>query len=185
MHTNGLVIRDIMPGDRPVVLALNNAAVPHVNALEPAQLDWLCAHCDYARVAEMPTASGSTIAGFVLAIRNGTEYWSANYAWFTERYNEFLYLDRVVVAEGARRRGVGAALYADMMQFAAARAPRVTLEVNIEPPNPGSHAFHARMGFAVVGERRYDGGHVAMMARELGAASDEVGATREAPPPFP
>ena len=35
-------------------------------------------------------------------------------------------------------------------------------EVNIRPPNPGSHRFHKRLGFHQVGERHYDGGDKAV-----------------------
>jgi len=166
---DGLVIREIEPGDQRALLLLNNAAVPHVNALVAEQMAWLLEHCDYARLAERVESPGGIreTVGFVLAIRNGTSYWSANYQWFAARYGVFLYLDRVVIAPTARRMGVGRALYEDLAVFAAARWPRVTLEVNLEPPNPGSHHFHAAMGFTAVGERRYDGGAVVMMAREV------------------
>jgi predicted GNAT superfamily acetyltransferase len=48
---------------------------------------------------------------------------------------------------------VGRQLYAAL--FEAARASgrsRIACEVNRVPPNPGSDAFHAHMGFAPVGE---------------------------------
>lgn len=151
----------VRPADRNdwrAVLALNNAAVPHVNALADEQFAWLATNADYFRVVEYY----GVIAGFVMAIRNGTEYWSANYAWFGERYGEFIYLDRVVVAPDARRIGLGRVLYADLYRFSHGRWPRITLEVNVRPPNPVSIAFHEKFGFKRVGARAYDDNEVAM-----------------------
>ncbi|MCX5764923.1 MAG: GNAT family N-acetyltransferase [Gemmatimonadetes bacterium] len=169
----GLRIRDAVVADHAAVLVLNNGAVPHVNALDAARFDELVGYAIYFRVAE----DESGIAGFVLCVAPGTPYWSDNYAWFAERYGNapeaFVYLDRVVVAPRARRSGVGRLLYADLEQFVRGRWPRVTLEVNVRPPNPTSVEFHQRMGFVEVGVREYDDGAgtasyaVSMMERTL------------------
>ena len=165
--SGGLVVREGNAVDQPAVLALNNAAVPDVNALTAEQFEWLTREADFYSIAEMD----GRLAGFVIAIRRGTAYWSGNYAWFSERYADFLYLDRVVVAPFARRSGVGRALYADLGKFACARWPRVTLEVNVRPPNPGSIAFHEAMGFRRVGQRACDGNEVAMFELPISASS--------------
>jgi uncharacterized protein len=162
---SGLVIRDATAADFAAVLALNNAHTPHVNALSDAQFAWLAEHAGYFRVAE--DADG--LVGFVLCVPSGlADYWSENYRWFTERFDRFLYLDRVVVAPRARRVGVGRALYADLHLTVSGQWPRITLEVNLRPPNPGSVAFHAAMGYVPVGVREYDDGSksVQMYARE-------------------
>ena len=164
---NGLVVRAGIARDQPAVLSLNNASVPHVNALTEEQFSWLTEAADYYRVAELDGVP----VGFVIAIRNGTTYWSGNYAWFAERYPAFLYLDRVVVAPDSRRHGVGRMLYDDLLAFASGRWPRITLEVNVNPPNPGSVAFHERLGFRRVGSRSYAEGDVTMFERELSASS--------------
>jgi predicted GNAT superfamily acetyltransferase len=156
-------VRDAVAHDHPAVLRLNNDAVPHVNALDETSLTWLAEHTRYFRVAE----DGDGIAGFVLMLESGTEYWSANYAWFTSRYDAFLYLDRVIVAPRAQRSGVGRLLYDDVTAFARGQWPRITLEVNLRPPNPVSVAFHQRMGFRQVGTREYEEGAVLMMERPL------------------
>jgi len=156
-------VRPALERDHAEVLALNNAAVPHVNALHAEQLDWLAAHSDYFRVCE----DDRGVVGFVIALANGAAYWSANYAWFGERFDSFLYLDRVVVAERGRRRGVARALYADLTAFACERWPRITLEVNLRPPNPGSLRFHELMGFAEVGVRESDNGQSAVVMMDF------------------
>jgi predicted GNAT superfamily acetyltransferase len=134
-----------------------------VNALDDSGFAWLAEHATYFRVA----ADGDGIAGFVMMIENGTEYWSANYAWFSSRYDAFLYLDRVVVASRAQRSGIGRLLYDDVTAFARGWWPRIMLEVNLRPPNPVSVAFHEHMGFREVGTREYDENAVLMMELEL------------------
>ena len=162
-------IREAVGADHAAVLALNNGAVPHVNALDAARFDALVGYATYFRVAEDDTG----IAGFVLCVAPGTPYWSDNYAWFAARHgaapDAFVYLDRVVVAPRARRGGVGRALYADLERFVRGRWPRITLEVNLRPPNPTSVEFHRRMGFVEVGVREYDAGRcaVSMMERPV------------------
>jgi len=168
--TGGLVVRNAVPADQPALLALNNVAIPHVNALTPGQFTWLATTADYVRVAEMD----GRLAGFVVALGDGTSYWSANYGWFGAHYDRFIYLDRVVVAPEMRRSGVGRNLYADLVAFARHRWPRITLEVNVRPPNPGSVAFHEAMGFRRVGTRAYEDKEVAMFELPLSAASPEA-----------
>lgn len=90
---------------------------------------------------------------FLLAFDEHGDIPSKNYAWFKIRYPRFVYIDRVVVAPRQRRSGIAAAFYADLS--ARARAAGHTMlccEVNSDPPNPASDAFHARQGFLAVGE---------------------------------
>jgi predicted GNAT superfamily acetyltransferase len=158
-----IAVRNGAARDRAAVLSLNNAATPHVNELTERSLGWIVDHADYFRVAE----DEAGLTGFVLALRSGLEYWSLNYRWFGDRGGDFLYLDRIVVAERARRLGVGRALYDDIGRFASGKWPLIALEVNLRPPNPGSLAFHERLGFRRVGVREEDGGTKAVAMMEL------------------
>lgn len=158
-------VRDATAADAAAVLALNNANTPHVNALTTEEFSWLATHAAYYRVA----TDASGVVGFALCLAAGLDYWSENYRWFAARYSAFLYLDRVVVASHVRRMGVGRALYADLHAMVAGRWPRVTLEVNLRPPNSGSVAFHEALGYEAVGVRTYDDGEhsVQMYCRPL------------------
>lgn len=91
-------------------------------------------------------------SGFLIALDERASYANPNFAWFRQRYPAFVYIDRVVVEAAQRGRGVARHLYEDL--FAEARRSGrslVVCEVNAEPPNPASDAFHARLGFTVVG----------------------------------
>jgi uncharacterized protein len=145
-------------------LALNNAAVPNVNALSAEAFERLVGIATLALGAWREDKP----AGFLLAFRPGTDYDCENYRWFGARMTDFLYIDRVVVGPAARRGGVGRALYEAAAAEAAKAGVPLTCEVNEEPPNPGSFAFHERLGFRVVGRQATEGGkkHVALMRRD-------------------
>ncbi len=147
----GVRIRDAQAGDFDAILALNEASVSLLSPLSPRRLAGLHAQAALHRVAERE----GEVIGFLLAFREGADYDSLNYLWFAERYPQFLYVDRVVVADAARGQGVGALLYRDMFEFAAASGARlVTCEFDIDPPNPLSEQFHARFGFREAGRQR-------------------------------
>jgi uncharacterized protein len=137
------MIRAVQSDDLPTILALNNAHAVEVNPLTAEALGALVAVAAYARVVD----GGH---GFLIALSERPPIQGPNHAWFAARYPAFLYIDRVVVAPEARGRGHARALYDDLAAIAAGRP--LCCEVNIAPPNPGSLAFHDRMGFAPCGD---------------------------------
>ena len=134
-------LRPIEDADLPSVLALNNANVPAVNELEPDALAAIVKVSTVALSAIDPADGG--LAGFCLVLPPGTDYGSGNYAWFGERYVDFVYLDRVAVDAGRRTLGVGRALYAEVERLVTAEW--FLLEVNLRPRNDVSLAFHERL----------------------------------------
>ena len=150
-----MVIRPATPADFAAILALNAASVAVLAPLDHALLEKLHAQAHYHRVIE---ESGAVLA-FLLVFREGARYDSPNYLWFSRRYPHFLYIDRIVVSASARGRGLGPALYEDLI--AVARSSGIELlccEYDLEPPNPGSARFHAGFGFHEVGQQRVAGG---------------------------
>jgi predicted GNAT superfamily acetyltransferase len=164
----GVRRRDATADDLPALAALNAANVPHLGAATAAHLGRLRELAHSAWVVE----AGGELAGFVLVLGPGRPYDSLNYRWFAERYDRFAYVDRVAVAAGHRRRGIGRWLYGEVVSDAERWAPVLLCEVNVAPPNPVSHAFHAALGFEEVGRQPTEGGAklVAMLARPLGPA---------------
>jgi len=80
-------------------------------------------------------------------------------AFHARRIGAFVYVDRVAVAPAARGRGYACTLYADLIERATAAGHTVLVcEVNSDPPNPASDAFHAALGFALVGHAAIHGG---------------------------
>lgn len=150
------------------ILALNEAAIPAVNRIDGATL----ADLHRQAAALIVARAGETLAGFLLALDEGAEYGSLNFQFFRRRYDRFAYVDRIVVDPEFRGGGVGRQLYATLFAQTVEK-PRVTCEVNLEPPNPGSLDFHRSLGFEVVGEQDTEGGskRVALMVREMPVGS--------------
>ncbi len=127
------------------VLALNNAHATELSWLDPERLAALLGQAFYAR----QIGAG---AAFLLAFDEKAGYDSPNYLWFRARYPRFVYVDRVVVEPAARGHGHARRLYADLIARAADAGHSILVcEVNSDPPNPASDAFHAALGFTEVG----------------------------------
>lgn len=165
-----VVVRDLTEADFGAVHALNQANVPAVGDATRQLLSDIVDESLHALVATVPDPSGRAggeVAGFCLVIAPGADYGSVNFRWFTERYREFVYLDRVAVDARFRGRGIGAALYAEVERRSAGRE-WFTLEVNLRPRNDGSLAFHERLGFTEVGQQETPGGFlVSLQARPI------------------
>jgi len=145
---DGTVIRPVTPADFPHVLRMNAAWEHYTSPLDARALERLHAEAVYHRIAE---CEGQP-AAFLLAFAPGAAYESPNYRWFNARSADFCYIDRVVVDARFQRRGLGQALYEDVAAFAHERGiARLTCEVDAEPLNAVSDAFHARGGFVEVG----------------------------------
>jgi predicted GNAT superfamily acetyltransferase len=156
-------IESLDGADEAAVLALNNENAAELSWLEPEELS--------ALVGTSFSASRiGDLEAFLLTFDQTATYSSPNFLWFRERYPRFVYVDRIVVAADARGRGHARRLYEDLFARAeAAGHDVVTCEVNLDPPNPTSDAFHAALGFLEVGEALIHGGKKAVRyyARQL------------------
>ena len=128
------------------ILALNSRSAIETSPLDAQKLARMVAA---ARVATFIAPD----AAFLLAFDQDGDYDSPNFLWFRDRFDTFLYVDRVIVAEAYRRLGLGGLLYQDLFRRAEQLGHRrIVCEVNARPPNPVSDAFHAKLGFAEVGK---------------------------------
>ncbi len=161
-----MTIRALAAADHAWFLDLNQACLPAVSALTSAKASKLIGEAGYARLL----LKDAQPLGALLAFWPEADYDSPNFLWFRARYESFLYIDRVMVAEEARGQGIGVALYNDLFAFAKMHADgeagRVTCEVNSRPPNPGSLRFHESLGFVPVGEQETEGGAKAVIMME-------------------
>ncbi|MGI9641679.1 MAG: GNAT family N-acetyltransferase [Acidimicrobiia bacterium] len=163
-------IRDLVSQDHETVLTMNNAAVPDVNAHDEQSLQALLGRADRAWVADRsPTASTAVIStvpsqpsalgGLLVTFAPGSTYESRNYTWLSERYDNFGYVDRIIIAPAHRRRGLAGRLYETLAAHARAEGRHQLLcEVNVVPPNPRSVAFHEASGWNAIGELEHGPG---------------------------
>jgi len=160
-------VRDFCAGDFDEVLRMNNENDPAVSWLERDELE-----ADLKVAKHALIIGDDEVKGFCVTFASGlARDLGVNYRWFTERYPDFVYLDRVVVDAPHRSQRHGEALYREVERriIAEGKTTLFTCEVNLRPRNDGSLRFHARLGFEQVGEQESKPGLVvAMLAKCVG-----------------
>ena len=142
-----MTVREIGTEDLDTVIEINQTALEGVGPLDREKLSMLV---DQA-------------AGFVITLPTGADYESSRYDWFEDRLDDYVYLDRIVVAQTHRRLGVASRLYEEIEG-----AKPVALEVYDH--NDGSLAFHESRGFEPVGRLEHAGTTNIMFVRQPDAA---------------
>ncbi|NQU56227.1 MAG: GNAT family N-acetyltransferase [Rhodospirillales bacterium] len=162
-----MTIRTARPDDLKEILELNQKALPHVSSVTLQDMQRFLDQAAYFKVAANQNGG---LKGFLIGLKPGLDYASDNYRWFSNTFEDFFYIDRIVIAENSRAQGFGSLLYKDVIETARRHAPRLTCEVNSRPPNPHSMAFHTRFDFAPVGTQQTEGGtkEVTLLSLELG-----------------
>ncbi|HWX50579.1 MAG TPA: GNAT family N-acetyltransferase [Roseomonas sp.] len=145
--------RLVLPAELPALRALNNRHVPAVNALT---LPELAALVEGALLA-LAAWEGAEPRALLLAFGPEGPARGPNHAWIRTHApggaSGAAYIDRIVVDAPARGRGLGRVLYTALAEQAAvAGLTTLGCEVNLDPPNPESLAFHTRLGFRRLGE---------------------------------
>jgi hypothetical protein len=160
-----IVIRDVREHELDLVLALNNAAGPGILPMDAGKLRFFWENADYFRVAE----KDGHLAGFLIALGQDAPHDSPNFTWFRERYPEFLYIDRIVIASTRRGAGVGRVFYGDVQSYAEVRVPRLCAEVFLEGNNHPALLFHGSFGFREAGQHVMSGPglRASMLVKEL------------------
>ncbi|MBT8331866.1 MAG: GNAT family N-acetyltransferase [Deltaproteobacteria bacterium] len=150
-----LTIRNVRPDELAQLLVLNQSNLPHVGSISMREMQHLYNQAIYFRVAEL----NDQPAGFLIAFEPQADYGSLNFLWFKKRYSNFVYIDRIVIAAEARRKGAASALYRNLEDFAVKRhIPRMACEYNLRPPNEISRQFHRRYGFKNAGTQETENG---------------------------
>src|SRR5262245_35107121 len=98
---------------RDALLRVNNASARETSLLPAERFDRMIGAARVATFIEPDQA-------FLLAFEQADDYDGIHFKWFRGRYDRFLYVDRIVVAEAHRSRGLGGRLYADLFSRAEA-----------------------------------------------------------------
>ena len=157
-----IIIRAMTASDIEAVWAINQENIPAVGEETVEVLADLLSMSLFSLVAE----ANNVVVGFCMVLGPKTQYRSPNYLYFCERYDDFIYLDRVAVTSAFQGLGLGAALYREVeMQ---SNSTLFALEVNTKPRNEGSLRFHTREGFVMLEEvETRPGKMVGFMIKEL------------------
>ncbi len=157
-----MLLRPVRTSYLVQIRRLNESAIPHVNSIPLSDFEEFIRVASFFVVIEIE----NMIAAFLIVLGAGQNYESENYRYFSSKYKSFDYVDRIVVGDQFQGIGVGKALYQYLIDNS--KEERITCEVNIEPPNPGSIQFHKSMDFIEVAQQNTEAGkkRVSLMSRE-------------------
>lgn len=144
------MISDILPKHYPQILKINAEFVHWLSPLDEARLKWILVRADYARQIDDAQA-------ILMGYAHDVDYPEhKNIKWLKGRLDNFYYIDRIIIDSASQGKGYARKLYEDFENTARTKGyNRLACEVNTKPDNPGSHAFHLKMGFKVIGEKDY------------------------------
>lgn len=150
-----MIIRKFESKDFDRILELNEESVSFLSPLTKNKLESLILESELINIIEV----NGIIEAFILTLRQGKDYTSINYLWFSNNYDEFLYIDRIVVSKKMHGKGLGKLLYKSIFTYAKlVNLPYLVAEIDINPPNPKSLKFHEYFGFKEVGKQKVNGG---------------------------
>jgi uncharacterized protein len=154
-------IRDLTEPDRAGFLCINADSAPAVSRLDSIAATALLSAADIAWVAEID----GRLAGYLVGFLSTSNYDGEEFSWFKKSRNGFVYVDQIAIASPFRGHGIGRHLYTELFRWSLDNTcSTVVCEVNLQPPNPASLAFHERCGFSRVGQLAVsDGREVALL----------------------
>jgi predicted GNAT superfamily acetyltransferase len=146
-----LTIHPATIDDFAVIESLNNSVVNLTSPMDAERIQQLHAMSSYHRVI----VQDSQLMAFLLVLGPDCDYNSVNYQWFDQHYDNFAYIDRIVVRDGSRGRGLGTLLYENLFAWAISQQiGNIVCEYNVEPLNEASQKFHDVLGFQEVSLKR-------------------------------
>ena len=151
--------RNIEIADLARVLEINNANTPGVSELTLSELETDIKNCLHALAIDNEHGE---VCAFCITFAPDAPDAGANHQWFADRFESFVYLDRIAIDSNHQNSGLGALLYQTVEQrmLDSAEHSLLCCEVNLEPPNPGSLRFHKRIGFSECGVETTAPGYV-------------------------
>lgn len=158
-------LRKLVRSDRSEVLRINAGSLPGVAPLDENEFDRLLKLPNLHLIRE---DADKTIVGYALAFPSDAPYDGEEFQAFHKSLpGPYIYIDQVAVAPNMRRRGVASSLYLALEIEARRRSmSALCCEVNLDPPNPASMAFHLGRGFQRLEVLiTADGRTVALMSR--------------------
>ncbi len=145
-------LRPYAENDLDAVLELNEASVEVLSPLDGNRLRLLISLSEMSLVAEID----NEVAGFMLVFAEASDYDGESYGWFDQNYDNFLYVDRIIIDAAARGQGLASIFYQQLIDDARKLQKSCLLaEIDIEPPNHASLKFHQRFGFVEVDRLTY------------------------------
>ena len=152
-------IRELSGSDVQKMWEINEQGLPGTGKVDEQGLLNLL---EYSEISVGAYEDGELL-GYVICLPPVTEYGSLNYAWFNENMVDFLYVDRIAVAQIHRDKGIGSKLYSHIIEYSS---KQIAAEVSLNPPNLASMRFHGRFDFEKIGELHHETYSVNLMLRK-------------------
>jgi uncharacterized protein len=138
-------MKDLRLAHLQKTLVLNNMHAAETSTLDLNALEHMLANAYFSITDDAH--------GLLIAFDQDADYDGVNFNWFKSRFDRFVYVDRIVVAAHTRGKGLARHYYTRLFDTARlAGHSRITCEINLDPPNPGSISFHTNMGFTEIGQ---------------------------------
>ena len=154
-------LRELQNEDISEIWEINEQGLPGTGKVNHDEIEALLGISELA----VGVFENSKLLGFVICLLPGTNYGSLNYSWFNEKYDEFIYVDRIAVSQTHRNQNIGSLIYQKVAEYSKQHNVPIAAEVSLVPPNPGSMRFHHRFGFTEVGILEHESKSVTMMMR--------------------
>ena len=100
-------IESALESELGFVLTLNQKSLPAVSSVDLNRLFYFQKISPYFKIIKL----SSKPIGFLIGLNAGEDYSSENYKWVDQRYHSFIYVDRIVIDEKHRNRGIGSFFY--------------------------------------------------------------------------
>lgn len=132
--------------------SLNNGFASETSVLSVEQLEKM-AGAAFCALAITPDV------GMLIAFDENADYDSENFKYLKSIEKDFIYIDRIIINKQHQGMGIGTGFYETLIEMAQEEGKaKLLCEVNIDPENEISIAFHEGMGFEVIGERTLTNG---------------------------
>ncbi len=161
MYNIELLSQPLDPSHLDQIWAINQANIPEVG--DVPSLERLKSLIDWS--SHIIIVKDQEIAGFIILMRENQGYDSLNYDFFNSQDYPFLYVDRIAIKDGHRRKGLGRMIYEKTIDIAKELNVPTCCEVNTIPRNDPSLAFHDSFGFKEVGTKDYEDHSVVYLTR--------------------
>ena len=159
-------LREVTISDLEKIRKINEEAIPAVNSVSLEEFRWFLKRSIYFKVS---LNEDENVCGFLLVLPTGLKYESLNYKWFSDKFSDFAYIDRIAVKDEFRGKGIGKSLYVDLEKSVMKDIKRIACEFNIKPPNLVSKKFHEGLDYKRVGTQltEMDTKEVSLMIKEI------------------
>jgi len=147
-------IKTVDKSDFDFLLSLNQKTLPEVSSTDLVGMSYFLKNSSYFKII----LHNNNPVGFCIGLMPGKDYSSENYIWINKKCNSFIYVDRIVIDEKYRNRGIGSFFYTHLAKTYYGQVESITCEVNILPYNKPSINFHKKYGFKEIGQKDTENG---------------------------